>query len=79
MGQYRDRRQPHDHRNQPLDRLQHGATPPARLIAEAEEPCGQRCQFLATTGAFNLGNVWVKSPFQDVLVSLELVGVPRCS
>ena len=31
----------------------------------------------ANTGTFNLGNVWIKSPFEDALVSLELVGDKR--
>jgi len=44
------------------------------LLAENESGGANGAQLAATTGAFNLGNVWVKSPFEDALVSLELTG-----
>jgi hypothetical protein len=44
------------------------------LLAENETTPTNGAQLAATSGAFNLGDVWVKSTFEDVLVSLELVG-----
>ena len=43
-------------------------------LTENETTPTNGAQLAATTGAFNLGNVWIKSPFQDVQVDLELVG-----
>jgi hypothetical protein len=44
------------------------------LLAENESGGSNGARLAATTGVFNVGNVWVKSPFEDALVSLELVG-----
>lgn len=42
------------------------------LLEESETGGSNGAQLAATTGVFNLGNAWIKSTFQDVLVSLEL-------
>jgi hypothetical protein len=41
-------------------------------LSEAETPAVNGAQLAATTGAFNLGNLWVRTPFQDVQVTLTL-------
>jgi hypothetical protein len=41
-------------------------------LAEAETPAVNGAQLVATTAAFNLGNVWRRTPFQDVQISMTL-------
>lgn len=50
-------------------------TPAASTIqlAEAETPPVNGAQLAATTGAFNLGNLWIRTPIQDVQITLTLV------
>jgi hypothetical protein len=44
----------------------------AALLSEAETPAVNGAQLVATTGAFNVGNVWARTPIQDVQITLNL-------
>jgi hypothetical protein len=44
----------------------------AALLSEAETPANNGAQLVATSGAFDVGNVWLKTPIQDVQITLNL-------
>jgi hypothetical protein len=47
-------------------------TSDAATLSEAETPAVNGAQLVAGTGAFNVGNVWTRTPLQDVQITLTL-------